>query len=246
MQAAPEYSADVIQKSPQGQPTQGKVYVSNAGMRTEFSQQGQQMIQIVNYAQGSMWMVYPDQKSYMERKGAGGGPGASAKRAATDNPCAGIQGASCKNLGTESVAGRPAVKWEMVGQQQGKTMRSVMWLDSERGFPLRQEMPDGGKSETRMAKTESYEGRQVEVWETVMTDAKGQTQRSESWFDPQLEVAVRESFPGGHGRELQNIQVGAQPASLFADPGASGYKLIQIPSGGGQEKGSGGQQGRRY
>lgn len=241
-QADPEFSADVVQQGGQGSSTTGKLYVSNAGTRTEFSQQGQQMIQVVNKAQGALWMVYPDQKSYMERKGPAGGFGTAPQASGNSNPCSGMQGVSCQKQGNEAVAGRAAVKWEMVGQQQGKTVRMTLWLDAARGFPLRQELPDGGKNETRMLRTENYEGRTVEVWETVMTDAKGQSQRSERWYDPGLDVAVKEVFPGGYGRELHNIRVGPQPASLFASPAASGFKLIEIPAGGGQDQSGAGDE----
>ena len=219
-----EFSADVFQKGPQGGDSAGRIYVSKTGMRTEMTQNGQQVIQIFDSKTQTTRMILPAQKSYMEFQGAGNAPAPSTQQPADINPCMGVAGAKCRNLGQEKVGGRPAVKWEMTMERQGTSLRSTQWIDIERGVPLRQEMPNGQSMEQTMLGEETLSGRKVEKWEMTMAQGNQAPQRSYRWFDPQLNMAVREEFPGGYAREMRNIKIGPQDASLFQVP--AGYKKM--------------------
>lgn len=219
-----EFSAEMRQSGPQGDST-SKMYVGKDRMRMEMEQGGQKIIRIVDNDKQVEWILYPDQQSYMERKGAAGGsPGGSAD---DTNPCASMPGATCENLGTETVGGRQAVKWKVTLSHQGKDFQSTEWIDSERNMPLRSERSDGSSSQLTLLGQEQLGGRAVEKWEMKSSRPGKAPETSYQWFDPTLKLAIREEFPGGFVREMVNIRVGQQPDDLFVVP--PGYKQISIP-----------------
>jgi hypothetical protein len=213
-----EFSADVIQSMPQQESQQGR------------------MIQIIDIKQQTAYMLDPGQKSYMERKA---GPGellpAGGATANDANPCAGMQNLACSRIGVETVNGRPAEKWELENTAQGQSGKMVIWLDQERHIPVRQLLPDGASMEMRLVGRETLSGRDTEKWEIKATRPGGQSSVAYQWFDPELNMNIREEQPGGFVSELRNIRIGRQPADLFTVP--PGYKLMSIPqdSGPGQQ-----------
>jgi hypothetical protein len=50
------------------------------------------------------------------------------------DPCAGREGATCKNLGTETVNGRTCDKW-LITEKSGKT--ETFWIDQKLHFPIK-------------------------------------------------------------------------------------------------------------
>jgi hypothetical protein len=218
-----EFSAEMRQSGPQGD-SQSKMYVGKDRMRMEMEQGGQQIIRIVDNTKQVEWILYPDQQSYIERKGPGAAPSGQAD---DTNPCASMPGATCEDLGTETVNGRKAVKWKVAVSHQGKVYESTEWIDSERKVSLRSERADGSRSELTVLGQEQLGGRAVEKWEMKSSLPGKAPETSYEWFDPTLKLAVREEFPGGFVREMVNIRVGPQPDDLFIIP--AGYKRISIP-----------------
>jgi len=210
-----EFSADMYQKAPQGQEMQGKIYVGKDRMRTEMTQGGQQMIQILDNVQRVQWLINPAQKSYMEQRAPADAP---APVKGSSNPCDDLPGATCKSLGVEQLQGRQAEKWEMTLSQQGQSYTMTQWIDQERAMPLRQEMPNQQVMELKMVGPDDLGGRKVEKWEVIMSQAGKALQSSFQWYDPELKIAIKEERPGGFVREFRNIQVGPQPADLFSLP----------------------------
>jgi hypothetical protein len=198
----------------------------------EMSQQGKEVVRITDQKRGMEWILFPDEKNYLER---GGGPGAPSAPppgppSAETDPCAGMQGLTCRRVGVEDVGGRPAVKWEMSMSQQGETLTGAQWLDQERGIPLKSVMPNGQSMELKILGKEDVDGRSVEKWEMTTTVPNQQPMRTFQWYDPELELAVREEFPGGYVSELKNIRIGPQPDDLFVVP--AGYeRMTMSPSG---------------
>ncbi len=224
----PSFSADMIQKGPQGT-TKAKVYVSKGRMRTDMARDGKKIIHIVDNSKHVQWMLYPAQRVYMERPVPGQAP---MTKPAEKNPCALLKNAKCKNLGHEKVAGRDAIKWAITFAAKGKNAKGMQWIDVERGMPLRMEMPGGQKSEMKFLGMEKLNGRTVEKWELLSSQGSNPPQRTYQWYDPRLKLAVREEFPGGFVREMINIREGVQPDDLFTLP--AGYKkMAPAPAGGG-------------
>jgi hypothetical protein len=219
-----EFSADFYQTGASGGESGGRIFVGKGNVRTEMTQNGQQMIQIVDTKNQITRMIIPAQRSYMEQEGAGPPPGMGSAKGGEVNPCEGMRGAQCERLGTEKVGGRAAVKWEVSIDRQGKTLTSSQWIDQERGIPLRQEMPNGQQMELKMLGQEEMEGRRVEKWEMQMSQPDQASQSSYRWFDPELNMIIREEFPGGFVRGMRNIRIGAQDTALFKVP--AGFKKI--------------------
>jgi len=221
-----EFSATAVQTDSSGKEMMTfKMYVGADGMRrTETTQNGQRMVQIMVPTQGTLLMIFPDQKAYMERRGAP----APAVDTSSD-PCAGQPNLTCKLLGEEAVDGRPAKKWEIVSHHEGQTATGIQWIDAERGTPLRQQRPDGTLLELKMVGQENLQGRNVEKWEMTINPPSGQGDpvKTLQWYDPALKVFVRQELAGGGVSELRDIQVGPQPKELFQVP--AGYQLVQPP-----------------
>lgn len=228
--AGTEFSAEMVQRGPEGEMSSGKMYVGDGRMRSEMVHQGQEVVRITDEKRGVEWILFPEQKKYMERQlGASGAPQPAAKPSPASDPCAGMPGLTCRKLGEEPISGRNAVKWEIVASHQGQTMKSTQWIDTERGVPLRQEMPNGQVTELKFVAKETLDGRPVEKWEMVATMPNQPETRTFQWFDPELELAVRQEFPGGFVSELKNVSVGKQPDHLFSIP--AGYERMAAPQG---------------
>ena len=227
-----EFSADVVQSMPQQESRQGRIYVGNDLVRTDITVNGKTMVQIIDMKQQTAYMIDPGQKSYMERKAGPGemmpGESVAAKDA---NPCAGMQNLTCRKLGVESVNGRPAEHWELENTAQGQAGKMEIWLDQARHIPIRQVMLDGTTMEMRLLGSEALNDRNTEKWEMKATRPGGQSSVAYQWFDPELNMNIRDEQPGGFVSELRNIRVGRQPADLFTVP--PGYKLMSLPQGAG-------------
>jgi len=76
-----------------------------------------------------------------------------------------------------------------------------------------------------MIGVETLNGRTVEKWQMTLSPPGQKSQKSIRWFDLQLNLAIREEYPGGYVRELKNIRVGPQPESLFSIP--AGYSIFE-------------------
>jgi hypothetical protein len=188
------------------------------------------VVRITDENRGVEWILFPEQKKYMERQlGGPGGPQSAMKQSPASDPCAGMPGLTCRKLGEETMSGRTAVKWEVVATHQGQTMKSTQWIDKERGVPLRQEIPNGPTTELNLVGQETLEGRSVEKWEVVATMPNQPPTRTFQWFDPEVGLAVRQEFPGGFVSELKNLSIEEQPDHLFNIP--AGYERMSAPQG---------------
>jgi hypothetical protein len=77
-------------------------------------------------------------------------------------------------------------------------------------------------------------GRKTEKWELTVTGPDGKSTNSYQWYDPLIEMNIREESGNGYFRELRNIRPGNQPDSLFTIP--AGYKEVSMPQGFGEQQ----------
>ncbi len=227
--AGVQFSAEMVSRGPDTPPSTGKMYVGDGRMRVEMMQEGREIVRINDQNRHIEWILFPDQKSYLERAAPEGedGPAPMPAPSAETNPCVGLQGVTCHRAGEEDVAGRPAIKWEMTVTHDGQTLSGAQWIDVQRGLPLKYLMPNGQSMELKMLGTETIDGRGVEKWEMTTAAPQQQPVQTFQWYDPELKLSVREEFPGGYVRELDNIQVGVQPDDLFTVP--AGYSRMEMP-----------------
>jgi hypothetical protein len=222
--AGAQFSAESVQTTAQGQATTTKIYVGDNRVRTEGAQNGQQFVQVADNANGVTYIIIPEQRSYIEMRLPGAAPIQQGKPV---DPCANLQGVTCRKIGSETVSGRPATRWELTSSAGGQTRSMTQWIDDERGTPLRIQASDGSATEAKLVAKEQYEGRAVEKWEMTMSRAGQQPTTSAQWFDPELGVPVRGKGPDGSTFELHGIRVGTQPAELFTVP--AGYQKVTPP-----------------
>lgn len=223
-----EFSAEAVQMAPDNQLRTARMYVGHERVRKEYTQDGQPVVEIIDWGRGRTILLMPEQKTYMESS-ATEQTKILPRRAAEDtNPCFELPHLQCRSLGQETLSGRRVDKWEMLAQRDGITERSLHWIDPQRQMPLRQILPDGRVTELTLLGQQMLNGRQVEHWEQSSSLPDGEIQRASLWYDPQLQIAIREELPGGYFRELRNIVVAVQPAQLFEVP--AGYRRLERPA----------------
>jgi hypothetical protein len=209
--AAGEFSADVLQRGPQGMMSHSRMYVSGDRVREEVMDGGRRLVRIRDAGLGREWILHPAEYAYVEVPVSQGNP-------LGRNPCSGLPGATCEKLGDEEISGRPVTRFAIDVDVNGQTVRSEYWIDSDRGIALRERMPDGATTQWRLHSVDRIEGRYVEKWQ-VTTERRGEAPvMTFRWIDPELEIPVKEELPGGFVRELRQIRVGPQPDHLFTVP----------------------------
>jgi hypothetical protein len=210
-----DFSAEVVQGTSQGQDTRGRMYVSKGRVRTEMEQNGERMIEIIDPLGGVAWVVDPQQQSYQERAV----PKISAADKHSANPCNGIAAAQCRQLPDEILNGRSTKKWQV--RHNGK--ERMQWNDARHGFPI--QVVERGQVVMAMVyvSEERLGERPVERWRALQHSGKAVVE-SEQWYDPQLNIAIRQQAKDGSFRELRNIRLGEQPDELFTLP--QGYSKM--------------------
>ena len=217
-----EFSADAVQVSPGRPPLMSKLYVSKSAVRTEMFQKGRRVADISYLKQGKRLILYPDQKTYMEQTGLTISPSWSGKSVKT--PCEGVPNVRCKKIGKEKLHNIKVDKWEVERNINGKAFKSLHWIDSQRHFSIKDVFHDGGSSELIMLGKDKLDGRTVEQWESRYIHPSGKKLLSKQWYDPQLQMVIKEERPGGFIRELKNIKVSKQDKKLFKQP--KGYRKL--------------------
>ncbi len=142
---AAELSAEVVHTG-QGQQFSSKVFIKGDKVRMEGQTapgaQAGQGYQIIRQDLKVMWMVDPQQQSYMEVPL--GQMGDLSRRAKAGEKLPGE--ISRKSLGMEKIDGRPTEKMEVTYSQQGQTTTVFLWMDKGLGLPLKTAAKDGSWS----------------------------------------------------------------------------------------------------
>jgi hypothetical protein len=219
-----EFSATAVQQAPNQPVREARMVVTPDKVRMEYKDKDQTLIEITDLAAGRSLRVMPDSGTYEVQQARPQVLEQIRQAQGPKSPCVGNPQASCKQLGEETLFGRPVVKWEMAVEYQGRTYRSLYWLDKERFMPLRQMWADGTVNELRPVGKEMLGSRATEKWEMVTKRSNGQTTTATQWFDVELGLVIREELPGGYLRELRDIRVGPQDPALFEVP--AGYRQV--------------------
>ncbi|HRT26579.1 MAG TPA: hypothetical protein P5551_06280 [Syntrophales bacterium] len=132
--AAENFSADVIHRG-KGYTGQSKVYVQGNKIRLE--PKGQSQYSIVRSDLNKTWVVMPDQKMYMESK-------YDPSQVPVQKRVRGEM--SRKLVGSETIDGHPAQKYEVTYRDGGKVMKSYQWVATDINFPVKTAATDGSWS----------------------------------------------------------------------------------------------------
>ncbi len=135
--SAAEFSADMIQKTPQAT-IKGKVYVKGTLFRQEMEIMGQRQITLFNRDKNTIVVLMPQNRMYMEMPASAGGQNLS-----STDPKALKRMAKTKSLGTARFQGYRCekVRYTFHDSSLG-TM--VQWFSKKLRFPLKIEMDGPG------------------------------------------------------------------------------------------------------
>lgn len=208
-----EFSADAIISIPQKPVKQTKLFVSKQAVRSETMVNGQPIVEIVYPKEGRAILINEPVKSYKEH--IFNNPKMNKK---SGNPCDQILNSVCEKLGTEVIDGIKTEKWQIISNTNGRKLRTLHWIDVKRKLGIREFFPDGSVAELKMVKKEKIDDRNTEKWQRTLSRPDGSKTSSFQWYDTGLGIAIKEELPGGYIRELKNIKVVKQPASLFNVP----------------------------
>ena len=229
-----QFSADAVQQGPDRPTINARIYIGENAVRNEYEINGQSFVEILRNKEKDRLVLNPARKEYVVQAGPPefSSPQASAKDARNSSPCEGVPNVRCEKKSDEKLNGRSAEKWEFISMANGQQIRSLIWIDTQRRFPVKQMFPDGSLFEMTFVAKEKLDGRNTEKWEVVQKRPDGFSMRAWQWHDTTLHIAIREELPGGYLRELKNIKEGKQPGKLFDIP--ADYNRIQPPPYGGQ------------
>ena len=212
----PSFSAQSVQTTPDQPEKTGMITKSGSMMRLEFSQNGQDIIQIFRPAEGLTLTLFPATQTYYQVQGP------AQPEAFLDSytaPCpteAEENGLQCTRLGLDSVNNIPVERWH-IGSDSESNQMLILW-DPKRKRALRQEMSNGTIVQMIFLEMQEVAGRDAEHWVTEITKTGSATLRNDWWYDPELQLVLQETLPGGIARRLENITVGPVDPELFTVP----------------------------
>ncbi len=225
-QSLPSYTAETVQTTPDQPDRAGVITKSGQLLRLEFTQDGQQIIQILRPTEGITYVLFPATQSYIERRG----PAAPEEFADSYTPpCpteAEQNGLQCRRLGLEVYQSIPVERWHISAEGDPSQML-ILW-DPTRKRALRQEMSNGTLVQMTFLGRQEIENREAEHWVTEVSRQGAVTMRNEWWYDPALKLVLRETLPDGTRRKLQNIIVGEVDPRLFTVP--DGWQRLDAPA----------------
>jgi outer membrane lipoprotein-sorting protein len=128
-----EFSAEMISKS-QGQTMHSKVYMKNNKIRMETKGEG--IHSIVRMDKNVMWVVMPEEKSYME-----------VQSDQTPIPGEKMKGeVSRKYIGSETVNGYSTKKYEVIIKDGEISDKAYQWVSTDLNYPIKISAVDGSWS----------------------------------------------------------------------------------------------------
>jgi len=134
---AKEYSATMVSKSAEKTITT-QIYMKPDKFRTDTKIAGTSTI--VRKDLNKVWTLMPAQKVYMEMPGMADAP---STQTVEDK----VKGeVSRKKVGSETIDGHPATKYEITTEADGKTMQIHQWWATDISFPVKMAAVDGSWS----------------------------------------------------------------------------------------------------
>jgi len=225
-----QFSAQAQQSTPDKKSRHAKIYVGDNRVRLDYRQDGKTMVEIYDIENQRALLLVPEYTIYIEQEIPPEGlrnpllpPGDG-----DANPCNLAPQAECQRLGEDTLYGKQVVLWEMTIRRDDQVLRSLHWIDEQRQMLLRQLWEDGTSSEMRPLGNALLDGRDTERWQLTISRDDVESIQSTQWYDPELEIVIREELPGGYFRELTDIQLAEQPAKLFRIPDS--YRKMEFDS----------------
>lgn len=223
-----QFSANAVMSTPGRADVSTFLYYSNGRIRKEFFYYGEPVVQILDANKHQSLMCFTEQKlcyqnTSMEEINIG-------IENAMTTACKNNKSLKCENLGEVELGKRKATKWKVVAKQGKKNQVSYLWMDKELNIPIRQKLFNGTLIELQWLGREKLNNRDTDKWLQKIELPTGAEQKSYQWFDRELKISIRESFPDGNTQELKNIVVRKFNDQLFAPP--AGYQITIVKTAG--------------
>jgi hypothetical protein len=221
---AVSFTADAVQHRGT-EVSRAKMFWNDGSVRFEYMDQGTPMVQIFDNKNSKVIWLDSAKKVYIERELTD--QQAVPVMAGTEkkyNPCDDFPDAECTRLKSDEINDRQTEKWLITFKVNGRDQHVFQWIDKKHQILVRQENPDGSVLDVKILDDQEINGRQVCRVDMNATGPDGSSVRATQWYDPVLEIVVRQQTDDGAMDELRNIRVETIKAEMFAVP--EGYRTV--------------------
>jgi hypothetical protein len=211
-----EFSASAVMSTPGRTDVSTQLYYSDGRLRKEFFYYGEPVIQILDANHQLSLMCFTDQQLCYENQ--------SLEKitigieSAIESPCDDTVNLTCEKLGEETLNQRTVIKWKVTNSKNDDRQVSYLWLDAELKIPVKQTLANGATVDLIWQASEILNNRQTEKWKQRIELPNGEIQESIQWYDKELKISIRQTFPSGNTQEMTHIVVENLPDKLFTIP----------------------------
>ena len=202
-----------------------RMFWNDGSVRFEYMDLGVPMVQIFDSKNNKVVWLDSAKKVYLERELTD--QQAAPVTAGTEkkhNPCDDFPDAECIRLKSAELNDRQTDKWLITLEVNGRDQHIFQWIDKKHQILVRQENPDGSVLDVKILDNQEVNGRQVRRVDMNAIDPDGNSVHAIQWYDPMLDIVVRQQADDGAVDELRNIKIETINAEMFAIP--EGYKTV--------------------
>ncbi len=221
---AVSFTADAVQHRGT-EVSHARMFWNDGSVRFEYMDQGVPMVQIFDNRNSKVIWLDSAKKVYIERELTD--QQAVPVTAGTEqkyNPCNDFPDAECTRLKSAELNDRQTDKWLITFTVNGRDQHVFQWIDRKHQILVRQENPDGSVLDVKILDDQEVNGRQVRRVDMNAIDSDGNSVRATQWYDPVLDIVVRQQADDGAIDELRNIKIETINAEMFAIP--EGYRTV--------------------
>ena len=221
---AVSFTADAVQHRGT-EVSHARMFWNDGSVRFEYMDQGIPMVQIFDNKNSKVIWLDSAKKVYMERELSD--QRAVPVMAGTEkkyNPCDDFPDAECTRLKSAELNDRQTDKWLITYKVDSRDQHVFQWIDRKHHILVRQENPDGSVLDVKILDDQEINGRQVRRVDMNAIDSDGNSVRATQWYDPVLDIVVRQQADDGLIDELRNIKLETIKAEMFAIP--EGYRTV--------------------
>ncbi len=193
-----------------------KVFVKDNKVRIEYAANDEKFIQISNPSKKRSWVLLEKDKTYIESKTSMDLLPKSLK--INLKKLCKPKNIKCFKGKEKWINGKKTREWKIeLYKNKSKTV-SYLWVDSVSGIPIKQKYADGSYTELKFIKNELVNNRKTQKWQLTLVNRLKQKIHVYQWFDPKLNLTIKELYPDNSVKELKNIKIKKLKDSLFTLP----------------------------
>jgi len=202
-----------------------KMFWNDGSVRFEYMDKGIPMVQILDNKSSKVIWLDTANKVHIKRELTD--QQAVSVMVGTEkkyNPCDDFPGAECTRLKSAELNDRQTDKWLITFEVDSRDHHVFQWIDKKHQILVRQQNPDGSVLDVKILDDQEIYGRQVRRVDMNAIDSDGNSVRASQWYDPVLDIVVRQQAEDGAIDELRNIKLATIKAEMFAIP--EGYRTV--------------------